>query len=195
MSTGGSPAWTVRAAVANCSVRPWLGEAWRCHTRKWPGDNADGSLKATGRYHRGRDRYPESETWPALYTGLAEHIALGESLRHTQHLPGLAWKRVTRLEISLEAVLDGTGLVDGDFSGTPVLDDLCRPADYDLTHEIARAARARGAEALLVPTCTRFTGNNLIIFPDLLRSGSSLIVSSAEDPDLYIDWEAHRSTT
>jgi hypothetical protein len=191
----GSPAWTVRAAVAACPVRPWRGEAWRCHTRRWPGDSAGGSLRVTGRYHCGRDRYPESETWPALYTGLAEHIALGEALRHTRHLPELAAKRITRLAISLAAVLDSTALVGSGQTGAPALEDLCRPTDYYLTHEIAKAVRARNAEAFIIPTCTRFAGNNLIVFPDLLRSGSSITVLGTEDPDLYIDWDALRSTT
>jgi len=195
MPSGESHAWDVASAVGGCSIGQWSGEAWRCHSRTWPGDNADGSLKATGRFHRGRDRYPENEAWPALYTGLVEHIALGEVLRHTRHLPDLAWKRVSHLQIDLQAVLDGTMLVSRDGSGDPTLDDLCDPMDYDLTHEIAKEASARGAEALYIPTCTRFSGNNLIVFPDLLKPDSSILVFGTEDPDLYIDWDALRSTT
>jgi hypothetical protein len=193
MTLGGSRSWNVRTAVAACPVAPWHGEAWRCHTRKWPGDNANGSLKVTGRFNRGRDRFPDDMIWPALYTGLAEHIALGETLRHTAHLPDLAWKRISHLEIRLQAVLDGTCLVGRGLPGTPTLDDLCHPAAYDLTHAIANAVRGRGAEALLIPTCTRFNGNNLIVFPDLLRPGSTITVLGTEDPDLYIDWDAFRT--
>jgi hypothetical protein len=193
MTIGGSRSWNVRTAVAACPVAPWDGEAWRCHTRKWPGDNANGSLKVTGRFNRGRDRFPDDMIWPALYTGLAEHIALGETLRHTAQLPDLAWKRISHLEIRLQAVLDGTCLVGRGLPGTPTLDDLCHPAAYDLTHAIANAVRGRGAEALLIPTCTRFNGNNLIVFPDLLRPGSTITVLGTEDPDLYIDWDAFRT--
>lgn len=195
MPSGESRGWDVEALVAACPEGAWRGEAWRCHSRRWPGDNADGSLKATGRYHRGQDRFPENETWPALYTGLAEHIALGEALRHTRHLPDLAWKRISRLQIDLQALFDGTGLIGADRSRGPTFDDLCHPMDYAVTHEIAATVRARGAEALLVPTCTRFAGSNLIVFPDLLRPGSSITVLGTEDPDLYVDWEALRSTT
>lgn len=132
--------------------------------------------------------------WPALYTGLAEHIALGEALRHTEHLQDLAWKRIRHLEIRLQAVVDGTSLVGCGLPGAPTLADICHPAAYDLTHAIAEVVRTRGAEALLIPTCTRFSGNNLIEFPDLLRPGSIITVLGTEDPDLYIDWDALRST-
>lgn len=56
-------------------------------------------------------------TWPALYTGLAEHIALGEALRHTTYLPDLAEKRISRLQIHVQAALDGTSLVGAGHRG------------------------------------------------------------------------------
>jgi RES domain-containing protein len=190
MATGGSVSWNLRTAVAACPIGPWRGEVWRCHTRRWSGDNADGSLKATGRYHRGRDRFPAIDAWPALYTALAPHIALGEMLRHTRALPSLASKRISRLDVSLSAVLDCASLLGSTLPGAPNLDDLCRPADYALPHEIAEAARASSAEALLIPTCTRLNGNNLIVFPDRLLPGSFVSVLGTEDPDLFIDWDA-----
>jgi hypothetical protein len=77
----GPPHW--EAAVDARPVRPWSGIVWRCHSRRYPGDDAGGSLRTTGRFHRGSDTFTSSETWPALYTGLAPHVALGERLRHT----------------------------------------------------------------------------------------------------------------
>jgi hypothetical protein len=178
----------LRAAVDACPLGPWSGEAWRCHSRRYTGDDPGGSIKATGRYHRGRDRFPESSTWPALYTALAPHVALAEMLRHTRALPELATKRLTRLRIALSAVLNGTALFSGNPINTFAIADLCRPSDYALTHAIADAAQERGAEALLMPSCTRLAGNILVIFPVRLRSDSSISVLETEDPDLFIDW-------
>jgi hypothetical protein len=189
MPVGGSVSWNLRTAIDACPIGPWRGEAWRCHTRRWPGDNADGSLKTTGRYHRGQDRFAAADVWPALYTGLAPHIALGEMLRHTRALPSLSSKRISRLDVNLSAVLDGEGLIADVLHGAPNFDDLCRPMDYTLTHAIAQAARARDAEALLMPTCTRLNGNNLIVFPDRLLPDSFIVVLGTEDPDLFVDWD------
>ena len=190
MAPGGSRQPNLRAAVDACPIGPWTGDAWRCHSRRYAGRDPGGSIKATGRYHRGRDRYPASETWPALYAALAPHVALAEMLRHTRAMPELATKRITRLRVALSAVLDGTGLLRGDPSNTLAIDDLCRPVNYAVTHAIADAARARGAEALLMPSCTRLDRNILVIFPDRLRAGSSISVLETEDPDLFIDWNS-----
>lgn len=144
----------------------------------------------TGRYHRGADRYPPSETWPALYTALAPHIALGEMVRHTSAIAEFANKRLSRLHIRLQAVLDGTDLAASRLPGSPGFADFCHPGRFELTHAVAVAVPGLGAEALLTPSCTRFAGNNLIVFVDRLRVGSSIAVVDSEDPDLYIDWTA-----
>lgn len=180
-------------AVAACPVRSWRGEVWRCHGRRYAGDNADGSLKTTGRYNRGRDKFAEHEVWPALYAGLAQHVALGERIRHTtaNALSALAAQRVSHLSVRLQRVLDGCTPDDclrPAVAGV-TLEDLCHPTDYRATHALAEAARARRVEGLLIPSCTRFRGGNLIIFPDLLQPGSAVHVIDAEDPDLFVDWD------
>lgn len=190
MTSGGSRQPNVTTTIDACPIGPWSGEAWRCHSRRYLGDDPGGSIKATGRYHRGRDRNAEFESWPALYAALAPHIALAEMLRHTRALSELATKRITRLRIALSAGLDGTPFIGGNSTNTFAIADLCRPADYALTHAIAQAARARGAEALLMPSCTRLAGTILVIFPDRLRAGSSISVLATEDPDLFIDWNS-----
>lgn len=103
--------WRAAAAIAGCPVRPWAGAVWRCHGRKYAGDDAAGSLLVTGRYHRGGDPFPEAETWPALYTALAIHVALGERIRHTTpaSLQSLKTQRFSELEISLQRVLRARG--------------------------------------------------------------------------------------
>jgi hypothetical protein len=99
--------WDVSAAIKNCPAQPWSGQVWRCHSRKYAGDDAGGSLKTTGRFNRGADKFATHETWSALYTSLALHVALGERLRHTtsSSLRTLANQRLSRLHVKLQAVL------------------------------------------------------------------------------------------
>ena len=47
-----------------------------------------------------------AEAWPALHTGLAEHVALGERLRHNADIEGVDNWRISRLVIDLSAVVD-----------------------------------------------------------------------------------------
>ena len=183
--------WDVAAAIEDCPIRPWTGEVWRCHSRKYDGDDAAGSLRTTGRFHRGVDKFDTHETWPALYTGLAVHIALGERLRHTtpDSLAQLGNQRLSRLRVSLHAVLilcAATGCADIGVAGLD-RNSLCHPVDYDKSHHIARIARDF-AEALLVPSCTRFREGNLIIFTDRLHPESTIDVVGTQDPDLFVDW-------
>jgi RES domain-containing protein len=101
-------AWSADAANAGCVIDAWSGTAWRCHGRKYAGDDAAGSLLVTGRFHRGKDQFIEDETWPALYTALAIHVALGERIRHTTpaSLGRMKTQRFSELEISLQRVLN-----------------------------------------------------------------------------------------
>lgn len=173
--------------VAACPRGPWAGTAWRCHSPRYQANDAAGSLKSTGRYHRGADLYPENERWPALYTGLTQAIVLGEKMRHSAAMDDLAAIRVSELRISLECVVDAC--FDGDAESMqtrfgPEIDALvCQPGDYRVTHLIAQAARAQ-AEALRIPSCTRFPGGNLIVFTDRLRPGSTIEVVGSIDPAL-----------
>ena len=189
-----SSAWDEAVAAGACPIVAWSSEVWRCHIRRYPGDDAGGSLRATGRYNRGSDRFPIEATWPALYTALAQHIALGERLRHTTPaaLSRLSEQRISRLSVRLHIVLDCCAAPDCIEPAVPGLTqaDICRPGDYRATHSFASAARLRGVEGLLIPSCTRFRGGNLIIFPDLLRLESNVALTDSEDPDLIVDWDS-----
>lgn len=173
---------------------PWSGAAWRCHGRKYAGDDGAGSLLVTGRYHRGRDKFPEAEIWPALYTALAIHVALGERIRHTtpDSLQRMKTQRFSELEISLQRVLtlcatDGCVTLGLRHTNDG---DLCDPINYEKCHQIAAFAR-NSAEAIIVPTCTGFPEGNLIIFPDRLDPASTIRVVRTIDPNLYVDWLAY----
>jgi hypothetical protein len=44
-----------------------------------------------------------------------------------------------------------------------------------------------GVEGILVPSCTEFAGGNLVVFPDLLDTHSTVEVVRSEDPTLFIN--------
>lgn len=160
-------------------IGPWEGSVWRCHSRKYAADSAEGSLRATGRFHRARDRFPENETWPALYTGCTEAIALGEVVRNvgSEMLAKLPLLCMSRLDVALSRVYriydpfidDRTRLLGLDFVSE------CQGVDYENTHALAQIARDH-AEAILVPSCTGLRGGNFIIFPDKLTPSSRILV-------------------
>ncbi len=186
--------WRANAAITGCPVLPWSGSAWRCHGRKYAGDDAAGSLLVTGRYHRGKDRFDVKATWPALYTALAIHVALGERIRHTTpgSLHRMKTQRFSELEISLQRVLN---LCAADGCATHRLRntsdaDLCHPIEYEKCHQLATLARDL-VEAVIIRSCTGFPEGNLIIFPDRLDPVSTIRVVQTIDPNLYVDWPAY----
>lgn len=175
----------MRRGIATLQVElgPWSGRAWRFHGRRYAADDHGGSLRVTGRYHRGSDRFPDEETWPALYLALAPEVALGERLRHlsAETLGTLRSQRLTELDVRLGAVIDWRSLAGVGMS----LDELCAP-DYARTHELALAARRTGAEGMLLPSCTRLPPGVLVVFPDLLRPDSVVTIVGSVDPALTI---------
>ncbi len=82
------PGWSASTAIddarrnGECRDIPWSGQAWRIHSSRFPATSYDGSLLNTGRFHRGRDLYPENQCWPVLYLSLDGHVGHGEYLRH-----------------------------------------------------------------------------------------------------------------
>lgn len=191
MSAVGSTNWDAAAAVASCPMIRWSGDVWRCHSRRYAGDSPGGSLKVSGRFHRGADAFAPDQVWPALYTSLAIHVALGERLRHTTpaSLAALATQRVSQLRVDLQVVLVTCGRTGCATLGVPdlTLDDLCDARNYEKTQELAKAAR-NIAEAMLTPSCTGFHEGKLIVFPDKLRPESEIRVVNTIDPNLDIDW-------
>lgn len=175
--------WTPAAALAARSAEPWRGTAWRFHRRRYAATDATGSGLFSGRYHRGRDAFPERDTWAALYLALSPEICLGEILRHLtpERLPLLNEYRLTEVSVSRSAVLDCR---DPTVLGLTT-DDLHHDTNYSPTQELGAAAVARGVEGLVVSSATRL-GDNLVVFPANLRSGSQIVATSSRDPRLYV---------
>ena len=189
-----SPAEIERAAQGR-PIIPWRGEVWRSHAPKYRADDTAGSRLFTGRYNRGLDLYPAAaawdtlyaagEVWEALYTGLSFGICLAELLRHlsTVTLQAKLKAQLTQLRVDLSAVLDCSDLIA---LGVPK-DNLLHDTDYSTAHALARAARTRGCEGLLVPSAADIPGEEgcvLIVFPDLLQPGSAVRIIRALTPNL-----------
>ncbi len=169
--------------MANARPGPWKGQAWRLHRRTYGATDSAGALLVSGRYHRAPDQFPRSEDWAALYLALTPEGSLGEVLRHftPQLLPQLNEYRLSELEVELEVVLDCRDAAA--FGLSP--EDLIRDYNFAITQEIAAGAIAQGAEGILVPSATGL-GDNLVVFPTQLRSGSRLAVAGSRDPRLYV---------
>jgi hypothetical protein len=93
------------------------------------------------------------------------------------------------LRVELQAVLvlcAPAGCAETGIDGLE-LETLCDPVDYRRCQQIAVIAR-EVAEALIIPSCTRFAEGNLVIFPDRLLPESSILDEETQDPDLFIDW-------
>ena len=175
--------WDAAAALGACPVVPWEGHLWRMHKRRYRAEDPGGARLVSGRYNRGLDRFPEGETFPALYLATSPEICLGEVYRHVtpEILPSLNDFRLSELSVSLQEVADcrdpsALGL-------TP--EDLSHDTDYRVTQALGAAAYSVGLEGLLVPSATRL-GNNLILFQENLLAGSRMEVVSSRDLQLYV---------
>ena len=172
--------WDATAAVGHCPVAPYEGSAWRFHHQRYDPTSAAGSLRRSGRYHRGRDLFPEEQVWSALYTALSPLIALGESLRHLEDTMALKHRRLSELQLKVEALV---ALRDETALGLP--QDMLIGDDLALTQSLGAAALHAGAEGVLVPSATRFSGGNIVLFTDQLRDTSPVELVRSEDPVLY----------
>lgn len=175
--------WDAEAALAGRPIVAWEGHLWRMHKRRYPAEDPGGARMVSGRYNRGLDRFPEGETFPALYLATAPEICLGEVYRHVtpELLPSLNDFRLSELSASLQEIADCR---DPSALGLSP-EDLAHDTDYRATQALGAAADARGLEGLLVPSATGL-GDNLILFPQNFPAGSRLTVASSRDPRLYV---------
>ena len=175
--------WDAAAALAVSPVVSWKGRLWRMHKRRYRAEDPGGARLVSGRYNRGLDRFPEAETFPALYLATAPEICLGEVYRHVtpELLLSLNDFRLSELSVSLQELVDCRGQ---ELLGLSV-GDLVHDTDYEPTQALGAAANSHGLEGLLVPSATRL-GDNLIVFPQNLRTDSRIAVVSSRDPRLYV---------
>lgn len=175
--------WDVVAAIRRCERSAWQGDAWRIHRERYRADDPGGSLRASGRYHRGIDLFPLDRVFAALYLALSPETALAELIRHVTPdlIPALNSYRLTRLSLLLDDVFD---LRDPNRLGIE-MDALCSDRDHDLTWALGQAAFESGAEAILIHSATRL-GDNLVVFPANLQTESRIELLDFRHPRLYV---------
>src|SRR5215210_2421872 len=100
--------WDAAAALAGRPATAWEGRLWRLHKRRYSAEDPGGARLVSGRYNRGLDRFPQGETFPALYLATVPEICLGEIYRHLtpELLPFLNDFRLSELSASLQRVAD-----------------------------------------------------------------------------------------
>lgn len=132
----------------------------------------------SGRFHLAANESSGEDPWPALYLALDLAVSIGEVQRN---LSTGDWDSIqlTEIAVDLEAVVDCRDLVGIGIDPELLFDDW----DFSAGQAVARAVRDAGAEGMLVPSATRL-GDNLILFPNRLRTGSTLTVVRTVEPDL-----------
>jgi hypothetical protein len=100
---------------------------------------------------------------------------------------GLNNRRVSKIYVSLAMVADcqdvrTLGLAPP--GQEPA--DMFHDTDYTAGQELAAAVRARGCEAMLVPSATKF-GNSLIVFPDNLASSARIELIETTAHPFYVE--------
>lgn len=107
--------------------------------------------------------------------------SLGEIVRRGANLD-LNEIRFTEIEVALATVADCRDLSALGVDPVALFDDW----DYSAGQALANVMRRVGAEGMLVPSASR-VGDNLVVFPDLLRPASTLNVVRTVDPKLIKD--------
>lgn len=150
------------------------------HAERYSPLDAGGSLIAPGRFNTGRGD-DGATGFAALYLALAPEVALAEMVRHadTEGLDTLIDRQLSELACSFAAVIDCRNPTALGLKAGALLDDH----DYSVSHALAAAAFAAGAEGILVPSATAL-GDNLVVFPANLRPESRLVVVSSRSPRL-----------
>lgn len=95
---------------------------------------------------------------------------------------------LSELRVRLQAVYDLSRPEEFGIDIKGLIDDR----EYSLPQSLSAALRERGAEAFLVPSAT-LLGNNLVVFPDRLRDGSSLEVFESHKTRLYVKGSDERA--
>lgn len=207
--------WNAADAAARCAVGSWSGVVWRGHSSAFSPTDWHGSLLFSGRFNRGYDTASAEQAWPVLYLAVERAAVLAEMMRHLisdtpsrldallsenpnmtakelaqacrMQVSGLNNRRMSKIYASLSTVADcldvrALGLT---LPGQEPA-DLFHDTDYTVGQELAAAVRARGCEAMLVPSATKF-GNSLIVFPDNLTSSATIELIETTAHPFYVE--------
>lgn len=169
-------AWDASEAIARCPAIPLKHAVWRGHRPKYDALDATGSSLVSARYHVAPRNAGRGCSWHALYTSLDLAVAIAEIERNIP-VTALRDHRFTEIWVQLEVIIDCRERELLGVSAATLLDDY----DYSTGQALARAALSVHAEGILVPSATNI-GDNLILFPDQIRTGSVLQEVRFVDP-------------
>lgn len=170
--------WNAQHAVDAGILIPLKQAVWRGHRRRYPAIDHGGSLRSSARFHQAAIDFPNGPTWPALYTAFDLAVALGELQRNIRS-ENIDQYRFTEIWVQLEEVLDCRDL---DALGLAEA-DLFDNTDFETPRALVAAAIDRNVEGIVVPSASRL-GDNLIIFPHLVRTRSVVVEVRTIDPVL-----------
>lgn len=164
---------------------PFSGTCFRSVSPKYA--TKDRFLSARGSYITG-GRYNFVGTFEALYLACDTHTCneevTKELLRNSFEVAALLPRMMIGIRVSFTSVLDLTSSDVRNRLGV-TRKSLVQPGwqeDQDLrgikawTQQLGEWARDSGFEAIRAPSAAWKTGSNLIVFPDLLRPGSQLLL-------------------
>jgi hypothetical protein len=167
-------------ALEHCDPQPFVGETWRVvRSRRDPmrGSTANGRWGAAGEFE-------------VIYTACDREGALAEvgyrmglepiwpsNIRHEVHKLDVGLDRV--LDLTDFALLTQLGIHEESYEGHR----------YEVEQSISAAARFLEFQAILVPNA-RYSGNNLVVYPDLQGVLNGLTQRESEP----VDWNAWRAS-
>jgi RES domain-containing protein len=168
------------------SCGPWTGVVFRATGPKYFNAQAltsgQGSSKEGGRWSPKGTR--------AVYGSLTPETAMAETLRRYREgaIPiELAMPRVfVAIRVSVSQALDLRGMdLEGSIGASMtdlLLEDWRAQQQTNIEsrgQSIGRAACTQGIEALIVPSAADSSGVDVVLFPDVLKPGSSVIAHGA----------------
>jgi len=149
----------LRTTLASAASFSFSGDVTRYVREKYRRTSGSpvGSLRSPGRYNEG---------FPALYTSFARHAALEEIIQYTDDAIAMVPYVMLSLRFTALRTIDLTDptLVRKLGTSQRELRSLRMPGDHHPCQDLGRAARAAGAEAIIVWSAPWSGAKNLVVF-------------------------------
>ncbi len=148
----------------------FVGYGYRIVRQEYDPLSTEGSLKYGGRYNvKGK--------FGALYIGDSQSVCEAEMEQKTSGFRAKFKHKIAKLEISFRRVIDLTN--EENCKILNIKKDQLLSEDRTLPQSLSYLAYHMGYEALITPSATG-RGENIIVFPDNIKKGSSIKKVSEE---------------